>query len=138
MADCAAMLKVREAVSTDAADILSLVGFPFPVVPIVRCHHENWDGSGYPNRIAGEAIPIGARILSVVDCFDALTSERPYKQAWSLEEARAAIVKGSGSQFDPECVDAFVRRWDAVVEVYRGAVSQPLPQTVEEEAAPAV
>ena len=62
------------------ADILSLVEFPYPVVPIVQCHHENWDGSGYPRGVAGEDIPIGARILSVVDCFDALTSDRPYRR----------------------------------------------------------
>ena len=61
------------------ADILSLVDFPYPVVPIVRAHHESWDGSGYPRGLRGEEIPIGARILSVVDCFDALTSDRPYR-----------------------------------------------------------
>ena len=66
------------------ADILSLVEFPYPVVPIVRCHHESWDGSGYPRGVRGEDIPIGARILSVVDCFDALTSDRPYRAAMTV------------------------------------------------------
>src|SRR5207244_4222623 len=65
------------------ADILSSIDFPYPVVPIVRAHHENWDGSGYPRGIRGEEIPIGARILSVVDCYDALTSDRPYRPALS-------------------------------------------------------
>src|SRR5262249_11523520 len=71
------------------ADILSLVNFPYPVVPIVRCHHENWDGTGYPRGVSGSDIPIGARILSVVDCFDALTSDRPYRKALTDEEALA-------------------------------------------------
>ena len=61
------------------ADILSSIDFPYPVVPIVRAHHENWDGSGYPRGLKGDEIPIGARILSVVDCYDALTSDRPYR-----------------------------------------------------------
>ena len=69
------------------AEILSSIEFPFPVVPIVRHHHENWDGSGYPDGLRGEEIPIGARILSVVDCFDALTSDRPYRRAFSPDKA---------------------------------------------------
>ena len=70
------------------ADILSLVDFPYPVVPIVRCHHENWDGTGYPRGVARRRdIPIGARILSVVDCFDALTSDRPYRRRMTDEAA---------------------------------------------------
>ncbi len=91
---------------------------------IAGSHHERWDGRGYPRGLKGAEIPIVGRIAAVADVFDALTSERPYKRAWSLEEARGAIVNGSGSQFDPDCVDAFFRRWDAVVEVYRGAVAQ--------------
>jgi putative nucleotidyltransferase with HDIG domain len=91
------------------ADILSLVGFPFPVVPIVRCHHENWDGSGYPNGIAGEAIPIGARILSVVDCFDALTSDRPYRKRLSDEAAIGILRERSGRMYDPTVVETFIR-----------------------------
>ena len=63
------------------ADILAGVDFPYPVVPIVRHHHENWDGTGYPDGLSGDQIPLGARILAVVDCFDALTSDRPYRRA---------------------------------------------------------
>jgi putative nucleotidyltransferase with HDIG domain len=90
------------------ANILALVDFPFPVVPIVRCHHENWDGSGYPRGLAGDAIPIGARILSVVDCFDALTSDRPYRRRLSIDEALAILAERRGRMYDPAVVDAFV------------------------------
>ena len=91
------------------ADILSLVDFPYPVVPIVRCHHENWDGSGYPNGVKGPAIPIGARILSVVDCYDALMSDRPYRKALSDEAAIAIIQDRRGRMYDPDVVDMFVK-----------------------------
>ena len=90
------------------ADILSLVDFPYPVVPIVRCHHENWDGSGYPRGVSGEDIPIGARILSVVDCFDALTSDRPYRAAMSSEQAFDILRERSGKMYDPRVVDTFI------------------------------
>lgn len=89
------------------ADILSAIDFPYPVVPIVRAHHENWDGSGYPNGLKGVEIPIGARILSVVDCYDALTSDRPYRGAMSDEEAFAILQARRGSMYDPEIVDLF-------------------------------
>jgi len=91
------------------ADILTLVDFPFPVVPIVRCHHENWDGSGYPAGIAGNDIPIGARILSVVDCFDALTSDRPYRKRLPDENAIAILIERRGRMYDPLVVDCFIR-----------------------------
>lgn len=86
------------------ADILERVRFPYPVVPIVRSHHESWDGSGYPDGLQGEQIPLGARILSVVDCFDAMASERPYRRALPLAEAMAHVKKFAGIQFDPEIV----------------------------------
>jgi putative nucleotidyltransferase with HDIG domain len=89
-------------------EILSAVDFPFPVVPIVQHHHENWDGTGYPDNISGEAIPIGARILMVVDCFDALTSDRPYRAAMSKEEAFAILRERSGRMYDPAIVDRFI------------------------------
>ena len=84
---------------------------------IAYAHHERWDGSGYPNGLAGEAIPLVGRIVAVADVFDALTSVRPYKQAWSLDEARAFLVENSGTHFDPQCVDALLRRWPAVLEI---------------------
>jgi putative nucleotidyltransferase with HDIG domain len=77
------------------ADLLSAVKFPYPVVPIVRHHHEHWNGNGYPAGISGTDIPLGARILSVVDCFDALTSDRPYRPRLSTEDAFATILKGA-------------------------------------------
>ena len=94
------------------ADILSSVNFPYPVVPIVRHHHENWDGTGYPDGLRGADIPIGARILSVVDCFDALTSDRPYRAAWPKDKALQHIQELSGSHFDPRVVEAFLRMMD--------------------------
>ncbi|HEY7286265.1 MAG TPA: HD domain-containing phosphohydrolase [Vicinamibacterales bacterium] len=96
------------------ADILSLVKFPYPVVPIVRCHHENWDGSGYPRGVRGEAIPIGARILSVVDCYDALTSDRPYRRAMSDEAALNILRERRASMYDPRVVDTFVEIYKQV------------------------
>ena len=91
------------------ADILSAIEFPYPVVPIVRHHHENWDGTGYPAGIKATAIPIGARILAVVDCFDALTSDRPYRPKLSDEEALGILRERRGTMYDPMIVDTFFR-----------------------------
>jgi putative nucleotidyltransferase with HDIG domain len=88
--------------------ILSAIDFPYPVAPIVRHHHEHWDGSGYPDGLSGEAIPLGARILAVVDCFDALTSDRPYRRGMSEEEALRIIRSRRGRMYDPRVVDRFV------------------------------
>jgi putative nucleotidyltransferase with HDIG domain len=91
------------------ADILSLVEFPYPVVPIVRAHHENWDGTGYPRGLTGADIPIGARILSVVDCFDALTSDRPYRRRMTDAAAIEILLDRRGRMYDPSVVDMFIR-----------------------------
>src|SRR6204780_3158742 len=93
------------------AEILEQVEFPYPVVPIVSAHHEKWDGSGYPNGLKGEAIPIGARILSAVDCLDALASDRQYRRALPLDEAMAKVVSESSISFDPKVVAVLHRRY---------------------------
>lgn len=90
------------------AEILDVVTFPYPVVPIVRHHHEQWTGNGYPDGLAGEAIPLGARILSVVDCFDALTSDRQYRRKMTDDQAVAVVRSRSGTMYDPTVVEAFV------------------------------
>ena len=123
------------------ADILSSIDFPYPVVPIVRAHHESWDGTGYPRGVKGHAIPIGARILSVVDCFDALTSDRPYRPAMTTAQALAIVVERRGTMYDPKVVDAFLELLPtlraeggaepelqrAVTRIRDAAVTEPTP-----------
>jgi len=87
-------------------------------VEIAEGHHERWDGTGYPRRVSGEDIPLAARIVAVADVFDALTSRRPYKEAWSIERARSAIDEQSGRHFDPEAVAALSRAMPRILEVY--------------------
>jgi putative nucleotidyltransferase with HDIG domain len=93
------------------AAILEQVAFPYAVSPIVRSHHERWDGSGYPDGLKAEEIPIGARILSAVDCLDALATDRQYRRALPLEEAMAYVVSLSGKSFDPKVIDILKRHY---------------------------
>jgi diguanylate cyclase (GGDEF)-like protein/putative nucleotidyltransferase with HDIG domain len=93
------------------AEILERVQFPYPVVPIVRAHHEKWDGSGYPLGLKAEEIPMGARILAVVDCLDALASNRQYRRAMPLDRAMEIIAADSGKSFDPKVVEVLQRRY---------------------------
>jgi len=105
------------------AEILEQVDFPYPVVPIVRAHHEKWDGSGYPNGLMGEAIPIGARILAAVDCLDALASDRQYRRALPLDEAMDKVASEAGTSFDPRVVSILQQRY---VDLEKLATEQPL------------
>src|SRR5271165_3695570 len=93
------------------AEILERVAFPYPVAPIVRSHHERWDGSGYPAGLSGEEIPIGARILAVVDCLDALASDRQYRPAMPLDQAMRHVKERADTWFDPKIVSLLERRY---------------------------
>ena len=104
------------------AEILEQVHFPYPVVPIVRAHHEKWDGSGYPCGLVGEAIPVGARILAAVDCLDALASDRQYRKALPLDEAMTKVASEAGTSFDPKIVSILQLRY---VEWEKMANEQP-------------
>ena len=94
--------------SVVGAEIISGVPFPYPVAAAILSHHERWDGGGYPHQLRGEAIPLGARILSIVDYFDSATSERPYHKALSHDEAAELIARESGAALDPRLVDTFI------------------------------
>ena len=107
------------------AEILDRVGFPYPVAPIVRAHHEKWDGSGYPDGLIAEQIPIGARILSAVDCLDALASHRQYRKGIPLEAAMEKVESLAGVDYDPKIVGILRRRF---VELERIALSEAAEQ----------
>jgi len=92
------------------AEIVERIRFPYPVAPLVRGHHERWNGTGYPDGLAGELIPMGARILAAVDCLDALSSDRQYRRALPLEEALLAVQAEAGKSFDARVVEILVRR----------------------------
>jgi diguanylate cyclase (GGDEF)-like protein/putative nucleotidyltransferase with HDIG domain len=96
------------------ADIVSSVPFPYPVAPLILSHHERWDGKGYPAGLRGENIPLGARILSVVDYFDALMAERPYHKAMSFEAAIGLLQQEAGKGLDPTVVATFIQHLPAL------------------------
>jgi diguanylate cyclase (GGDEF)-like protein/putative nucleotidyltransferase with HDIG domain len=123
------------------AEILECVGFPYPVVPIVRAHHEKWDGSGYPFGLKGEEIPLGARILAAVDTLDALASDRQYRRAVPLDQAMQDVESLSGTSFDPQVVEVLKRRYRDLERISR---SKPVERVrlskgikIERGAAPA-
>ncbi len=94
---------------------------------IALSHHERYDGSGYPNQLKGPAIPLLGRIVAVADVFDALTSERPYKRAWPLEEAVRYLEEGRGGHFDPLCVEALLAGWDLVLDIRQRFQDEDIP-----------
>ncbi len=98
------------------SEIISGIGFLGEAAMVVRSHHERWDGRGYPDGLAGEAIPLAARVFAVADVLDALTSDRPYRPASPLHVAREMIVAESGSHFDPAVVEAFITMPDETFE----------------------
>jgi putative nucleotidyltransferase with HDIG domain len=109
------------------AEILERVVFPYPVVPIVRAHHEKWDGNGYPYGLKGKEIPIGARILAAVDCLDALASDRQYRRALPLDEAMAKVASEAGTSFDPDVVRALQARYVELEQRVRNLTPQLQP-----------
>jgi diguanylate cyclase (GGDEF)-like protein/putative nucleotidyltransferase with HDIG domain len=115
------------------AQILGRVDFPYPVIPIVRHHHEQWDGRGYPDRLRGEQIPITARIISVVDCFDSIREDRPFRRSMTLDEATALLRRGAGIHFDPVIVEQFIKHLPQFeTEIERlGLQHQPFTQSLE-------
>ena len=95
---------------------------------VALSHHEKFDGSGYPQGLKGSQIPLFGRIVAVADVFDALTSERPYKRAWSLDDACRFLEEGRGKHFDPMCVEAFLAGWEDVLEVRQRFREEEIPQ----------
>jgi diguanylate cyclase (GGDEF)-like protein/putative nucleotidyltransferase with HDIG domain len=116
------------------AQILSRVNFPYPVTPIVRHHHEQWDGLGYPDGLKAEQIPITARVISVVDCFDSVREDRPFRRGMTRDEAIALLLRGSGNHFDPRVVESFIKhlpRFESQITA-AGLPQQPPTKEVSE------
>ena len=119
--------------TTVGAQILSRIDFPYSVTPIVRHHHEQWDGLGYPDGLKGEQIPITARVISVVDCFDSIREDRPFRRGMSRDEAIAFLLRGSGTHFDPQVVELFIKhlpRFES--QIAAAGLPQQMPPNMEE------
>jgi diguanylate cyclase (GGDEF)-like protein/putative nucleotidyltransferase with HDIG domain len=125
------------------AEILERVHFPYPVVPIVRSHHERWDGTGYPDGLKGEEIPMGARILGAVDCLDALATDRQYRKALPLDDAMQWVADQAGKAYDPKVIDVLktsYKELEASVRLQSGSADRQRLSTdlkVERGKAPA-
>jgi len=126
---------VMEMHSEIGADVLAKSEIPHIQVAeeIARFHHERWDGKGYPAKVGGQEIPLAARITALADVYDALTHERPYKQAWSIDAAMVEILSGRGTHFDPELTDLFLammsrlRREHANLDTHLGEAARHSP-----------
>jgi HD-GYP domain-containing protein (c-di-GMP phosphodiesterase class II) len=115
---------IMETHSAAGYDMLRDVDFPWDILPLVRGHHERWDGKGYPDKIAGEDIAQSARIVCVADVFDALTTDRPYRRAFTWDEALTMMAKDVGKMFDPELFPLFEKIM-RTSNVYQLPVPQP-------------
>ena len=107
-------------------DMLKGIDFLDPVLPLIRHHHERWDGNGYPDELRADEIPLGARILAVADAVDAMTSDRPYRAARTFEYAKTEILKGSATHFDPEVVTAFIKSQRAIEDLLRATAEDDM------------
>jgi len=114
-------LEVMKKHTTIGHDILAKSSSPYlqMAASIALCHHERWDGAGYPHGLSGEEIPVESRIVAIADTFDALTTVRPYKEAWPLERSFNYIRKNAGRQFDPTCVEAFFNASERIGSIYQ-------------------
>jgi diguanylate cyclase (GGDEF)-like protein len=123
------------------AEILEQVNFPYSVAPIVRAHHERWDGNGYPDGLVGDEIPLGARILSAVDCLDALASDRQYRRALPLDQAMAVVLNESGKSYDPKVVAILAKRYrqleEEAIRLNKPAAKLSVDARIERGKAPA-
>ena len=120
--------------TTVGAQLLGRVDFPYPVIPIVRHHHEHWNGAGYPDGLRGEQIPLTARIISVVDCFDAVREDRPFRRGMTRDEAIALLLRGAGTHFDPRVVELFIEhlpRFEAQIAEMGLALQEPDSSPIE-------
>jgi diguanylate cyclase (GGDEF)-like protein len=116
--------------TTVGALLLTRVEFPYPVIPIVRHHHEQWNGLGYPDGLKGEQIPITARIIAVVDCFDSVREDRPFRRGMTRDEAIALLLRGAGTHFDPHLVELFLKHLPAFeAEIAACGLPQQHPAT---------
>jgi putative nucleotidyltransferase with HDIG domain len=121
---------IMERHPTAGVELLRDVEFPWDVLPMIRGHHERWDGHGYPDRLAGEAIPLAARILCLADVYDALTSQRPYRAAFESRDAIKLMQADVGRQFDPEIVTRFFRIANKLSGAVRLSGSEPIELSV--------